>query len=114
MVDEPRAGARDACPRCGKPPGLRWWHLLPTSNKRRVLTCVQCNAKYDLSDVSKTASIMGALLGIGPAILLLGKIVKYGHGSTEWLVAGTAAAGLLFISGSLLLARLTLRLVPKS
>ena len=56
---------------------------------------------------------MGAILGIGPAILLLGKIVKYGQGSKVWLVAGTAAAAALFMAGSLLLAWLTLKLVPK-
>jgi hypothetical protein len=74
---------------------------------------VQCNGKYDVSDVSKTASIMGALLGIGPAIMLVGKIVKYGRGATVWIVAGTAAAAALFMAGSVLLARLTLGLVAK-
>lgn len=114
MASEQRPGARTACPHCGKPPGLRWWNLLPSNNARRVLTCVHCGGKHDLSDASKTASIMGALLATGPAILLLGKVVKYGHGQAVWVVAGTAAAAAVFMAGSLLLAWITLRLVPKS
>jgi hypothetical protein len=114
MVNERRVGARKACPHCGKAPGLRWWYLLPSNNSRRVLTCVHCSGKYDSSDGSKTASIMGALLGTGPAILLLGKIVKHGHGSAVWVVAGTVAAAGVFMVASVLLAWLTLRLVPKS
>jgi uncharacterized protein (DUF983 family) len=113
MVSEPQPGARNACPRCGKPPGWRWWHLLPTNNSRRVLTCAHCKGGYDFSDSSKIASIMGGLLGLGPAVLLLGKIVKYGHGSRVWVVVATAAAALLFMTGSVLLGWLTARLIPK-
>ena len=114
MVDQPKAGARNVCPHCGKAPGLRWWYLLPSNNSRRVLTCAQCNGGYDVSDNSKIASIMGGLLGIGPAVLLLGQIVKYGHGSKLWIVAATAAAAVLFMTGSVLLGWLTARLVQKS
>jgi hypothetical protein len=114
MVDESPARARHACPHCGKPPGLRWWTLLPSSNARRVLTCLQCRGKYDLSDASKIASIFGGLLGLGPAIFILGKLVRHGHGAAVWTLAGTVAAGATFMAGSLLLAWITLRLVPKS
>ena len=114
MASEPKPSRRLACPHCGKPPRLRWWYLLPTNNSRRVLTCAQCNGGYDLSDSSKVASIMGGLLGLGPAVLLLGKIVKYGHGSKVWVVVATAAAAALFMTGSVLLGWLTARLVPKT
>src|SRR3954466_11767371 len=113
MVSEPNPGGRNACPHCGKPPGLRWWYLLPTNNSRRVLTCAQCNGGYDLSDASKIASIMGGLLGLGPAVLLLGRIVKFGNGSKVWVVVAPAAAAALFMTGSVLLGWLTARLVPK-
>jgi uncharacterized protein (DUF983 family) len=114
MASEPKPGARLACPHCGKSPGLRWWYLLPSNNSRRVLTCRQCNAGYDLSDSSKIGSIMGGLLGLGPAVLVLGRIVKYGHGTKVWVVVATAAAAAMFMTGSVLLGWLTARLVPKS
>jgi hypothetical protein len=114
MADERRSGARNACPHCGQPPGLRWWYLLPTNNRNRALKCDRCGGKYDVSDGSKIASIMGGLLGIGPAILLLGQIVKYGHGSAASIAAGTAAAAALFMAGSVVLGRLTLQLVSKA
>src|SRR5260221_10051659 len=103
MAEHPRTGARNACPHCGKPPGLRWWYLLPTNNPRRVLKCVPCGGKYDLSDGSKTASIMGGLLGVGPAILILGKVVKFGRGQAIWIGVGTAAAATVFVAACLVL-----------
>lgn len=114
MVNEARTNARNSCPHCGRPPGLRLWHLLPSGNSRRVLTCAQCGGRYDLSDASKMASIMGGLIGIGPGIYALGKIVKQGHGSAVYTVAGTAAAAACFMAGSLLLAWITQRLVLPS
>ena len=56
---------------------------------------------------------MGGLLGVGPAVLLLGRIVKYGHGSAVWVGVGVGVALVLFMAGSVLLGRLTMRLVPK-
>lgn len=114
MASEPQPGARNVCPHCGKRPGLKWWYLLPSNNTRRVLKCVQCGGRYDLSDTSKIASIFGGLLGVGPAIIVLGKIVKYGHGQIAWIGAGTAVAAGIFMAGSLLLAWVTSRIVPKS
>lgn len=108
----PKAPAT-ACPHCGKPPGLRWWHMLPTNNPRRVLTCVQCGGKYDLSDASKTVAIMGALLGVGPAIVVVGKVAQYGHGQAVWAALGTAAGAAVFIGVILLIGRITARLVAK-
>jgi hypothetical protein len=113
MANEAPPSARNSCPHCGKPPGLRFWHLLPSGNSRRVFKCVQCGGQYDLSDTSKVASVMGGLLGIGPGIYALGKIVNRGHGSAVYTVAGTAAAAACFMAGSLLLAWITERLVPK-
>jgi uncharacterized protein (DUF983 family) len=114
MANEDRSSTRNTCPHCGKPPGLRFWYLLPSGNSRRVLACAACGGTYDLSDASKMASIMGGLLGIGPGIYALGKIVKLGHGSVIYTVAGTAIAAAFFMTGSLLLAWITQRLVPKN
>jgi len=113
MVDEPKSGPRNVCPHCGKAPGLRWWYLLPSNNARRILTCAKCGGGYDQSDSSKIASIMGGLLGVGPAVVLLGRITKYGHGSAVSVGVGVAVALVLFMAGSVLLGRLTMRLVPK-
>jgi hypothetical protein len=79
-----------------------------------VLKCARCGAGYDLSDGSKVASVMGALLGVGPGIYVLGKIVRMKPGSPLYTIVGTAAAASLFALGSLLLGWLTRRLVPKS
>jgi hypothetical protein len=40
--------------------------------------------------------------------------VKYGHGQIAWIGAGTAVAAGIFMAGSLLLAWVTSRIVPKS
>jgi uncharacterized protein (DUF983 family) len=113
VANEQPAASRIACPHCGKPPGLRWWYLLPTNNPKRVFTCAQCGGKYDLSDPSKMAAIMGVLLGGGPAIVVVGKISQYGHGQAIWIVLGTAAAAAVFLSIAVLVSRLALRLVAK-
>jgi len=105
---------RTACPHCGKKTGMRFWYLLPSGNSRRVLKCEHCGGKYDLSDLSKMASIMGGLLGIGPGIYALGKIVNKGHGSAVYTVVGTVVAAASFMAGSLLFASITRRLVPKT
>ncbi|MES1209286.1 MAG: hypothetical protein ABUS79_25390 [Pseudomonadota bacterium] len=107
------ASSNRACPHCGKPPGLRWYHLLPSNNRNRVLKCVACGGAYDLSDGAKIASMMGGFLGMGPAILLFGKIARAGHGSAAATVAGTILVGAAFALGSMLVASLAMRLVAK-
>jgi hypothetical protein len=114
VATENQPASRTACPHCGKPPGLRVWYLLPSGNSRRAFTCDQCGKKYDLSDNAKIASIMGALLGSGPAIVIVGRIVRHGGGGMEWVVLGTAAAAVVWFSVTVLCARLALRLVAKS
>ena len=113
MTNEQPSRRRTACPRCGKAAGLRFWYLLPSGNPARAFTCASCGGKYDLSDMTRTASVMGALLGVGPGIVVVGKIARHGHGQAAWVLLGTAAAAALFIGVTVLVARLTLRLVPK-
>lgn len=91
---------------------MRPWYLLPSGNPRRVFTCVQCGGKYDLSDPAKIASIMGVLLGTGPAIVVVGKIAR--PGGAGWILLGTVAAAAVFLTITLTVARLALRLVAKS
>ena len=104
---------RASCPRCGKPPGLRWTYFLPSNTRGRVLKCRACDGGYDLSDGCKIAGLMGGLLGLGPSILLFGRIVTAGHGSAPFVIAATAVVISGFTLGSLLLAWVSLRLVPK-
>lgn len=66
-----------------------------------------------MSDVSKMASIFGGLLGIGPGIYLLGKLVKGHTGSALAIGAGTLVVVAAFGIGSISLAWLTLRLAAK-
>jgi uncharacterized protein (DUF983 family) len=113
-MNEPPPNARTDCPHCGKKTGMRFWYLLPSGSSRRVLKCEHCGGKYDLSDASKMASIMGGLLGIGPGIYALGKIVQAGHGSAAYTVVGTVVAAASFMAGSLLFASITRRFVPKT
>lgn len=110
---EPTQPARGSCPRCGKPPGLHWTHFLPSNTRGRVLKCDACGGGYDLSDGCRIAGLMGGLLGLGPSILLFGRIIGASHGSTPSVLAaiGVVIAG--FAVGSLLLTWVTLRLVPK-
>jgi hypothetical protein len=113
-MSESAGSSKRACPHCGKPPGLRWYHLLPSNNRNRVLKCVACSRPYDLSDGAKIASMMGGFLGMGPAILLFGKIARAGHGSAAATLGGTLVVALAFALGSMLVATLAMRLVPKT
>ncbi|HXJ19332.1 MAG TPA: hypothetical protein VMT03_03795 [Polyangia bacterium] len=107
------ASTKRLCPHCGRPPGLRWYHLLPSNNRNRVLKCASCGGGYDLSDGAKIASMMGGFLGLGPSILLFGKIAKAGHGSAAATLTGTIVVAAAFALGSMLVASLALALVPK-
>jgi hypothetical protein len=78
-----------------------------------VLSCVHCGGRYDLADTSKMASIFGALLGLGPGVYLLGKIVQFGHGAAPYKIIGTLACLSLFLILSIAAGALTLRLVAK-
>lgn len=109
--EAPRSGRR--CPHCGKAPGLRWSALLPSNTRDRSFVCLVCGGRYDMSDVSKMASIFGGLLGIGPGIYLLGKLVKGHTGSALAIGAGTLVVVAAFGIGSISLAWLTLRLAAK-
>jgi hypothetical protein len=60
------------------------------------------------------ASILGGLLGMGPGVYILLTLVQRGHGSALGILAGTAAAGLLFVCASLLLGWISRGLVSKS
>lgn len=110
-VSTPRK--RGSCPHCGKPAGLRWWHLLPSSDRRRVLKCTSCGGTFDLSDGAKVASMMGGFLGMAPSIFLFGRIAAAGHGSKASIVLATAVVAGGFGLGSMLVAWISLRLVPK-
>jgi hypothetical protein len=114
MSSETVERTRYSCPRCGKPAGLRWWYLLPSSDRHRLLKCQSCLGTFDLSDGSKMAAMMGGLLGMGPAILLFGRIAKAGHGSAGAIVVGTIVVASAFGAGSMLLAWIFLRLEPKT
>jgi len=106
---------RDTCPHCGKPTGLRFWHLLPSGNRQRRIRCRSCPGYFDVADNSRIASILGGLAGMAPALFFLfGPIVKAGGGSRFAVLEGTAAVALAFSAGSVLFGWLTLRLVPKS
>lgn len=87
--------------------------LLPSNARNRAYTCVSCGGKFDTSDGSKMASIFGGLLGLGPGVLLFGRIAKGGGSSAAIAVAGTAVVIVSFGLASICLAWLTLRLVPK-
>ena len=114
MADQPAAGSRDGCPHCGKAVGLRWWALMPSSDRRRRLTCQACGKHYDLSDSCKMSAMMGGMAGMGLTVLLLfGRIVAAGHGSKPYIGAASAVVLLGFGLGAAALARITLRLEPK-
>jgi hypothetical protein len=105
--------SRASCPHCGKPPGLRWVHFFPSNARGRVFKCQACGGGYDLSDGCKMAGMLGALIGMGPAILLFGRIVKAGHGAGPYVVAGTAVVIGGFALGSALVTWISLKLVRK-
>jgi ribosomal protein S14 len=114
MAEELVVRSKDSCPHCGKPVGLSWWTLLPSSDRRRKLNCQACGRQYDLSDASKVSSMIGGLVGMGLTVLLLfGRIVKAGHGSKLFVGLGTVVVVLGFGLGAMALARITLRLEPK-
>ena len=113
-MSEASGSNKRACPHCGKPPGLRWYHLLPSNNRNRVLKCVACGGAYDVSDGAKIAAMIGGFLGMGPAILLFGKIARAGHGSAAATLGGTIIVAAAFALGSVLVASLALSLVPKT
>ena len=104
---------RSSCPRCGKPPGLRWTYFLPSNTRNRVIKCDACGGGSDLSANCKMAGLLGGLLGLGPAILLFGRIIAAGHGSIASKIAATGVVIAGFALGSTLLAWITLSLVPK-
>lgn len=112
MTSPPATHGR-ACPHCGKPAGIRWTALLPSNARDRSFACKACGGRYDVSDVCKMASIFGGLLGLGPGIYLFGQLARGRGGSALTAIVGTAAVVLLFGIGSLGLAWVTLRLVPK-
>jgi len=112
-VTEQTGRRRDACPHCGKPVALRWRSLLPSNDRNRVLTCAACGRHYDTSDGCKVASIVGGLLGLGPGVLLFGRIVKVGGHSRAAVIVGTATIMLVFGLASILFARVMLALIPK-
>ena len=66
-----------------------------------------------MADTTKMASIFGALLGLGPGVYLLGKIVQVGHGAPAYKIIGTVACLSLFLIVSTAAAALTLKLVAK-
>ena len=91
------------------------WSLLPSSDRNRKLLCKVCGRQYDLSDSCKISSMMGGMVGMGVTVLLLfGRIVTAGHGSKLYIGLATAVVLLGFGLSSIGLARLTLRLVPKT
>jgi len=111
--EPPSPRSRSSCPRCGKPPGLRWTYFLPSNTRGRVIKCDACGGGYDLSDNCKMLGLLGGLLGLGPAILLFGRIVAAGHGSAPSVIAGTGVVIAGFALGSMLLTWISLGLVPK-
>ena len=104
---------RSSCPRCGKPPGLRWTYFLPSNTRNRVLKCDACGGGYDLSDNTKIAGLLAGLLSLGPSILLFGRIIAAGHGAAASKIAATGVVIAGFVLGSTLLSWITLKLVPK-
>ena len=111
MADQSAAGSKDGCPHCGKAVGLRWWALMPSSDRRRRLTCQACGRHYDLSDSCKISAMMGGMAGT--VWLLFGRIVAAGHGSKLYVAAGSAVVLLGFGLGATASARITLRLEPR-
>ena len=114
MADESAVRSKESCPHCGKPVGLSWWALVPSSDRGRKLKCRACGKQYDLSDATKMSSMMGGMIGMGATVLLVfGRIVAAGHGSKAYIGLATAVVLFGFGLGAVTLARLTLRLVPK-
>jgi predicted RNA-binding Zn-ribbon protein involved in translation (DUF1610 family) len=112
MAPEP-ASKGNACPHCGKPVPVRWSSLLPSNNRNRSYKCPSCGGLYDLSDGSKMASIMGGLVGMGPGVLIFGRVARAGGNSKISIVLATAAVLAFFSLGAIVAGRLALGLVRK-
>jgi hypothetical protein len=87
--------------------------LLPSNNRKRSFKCESCGKLYDLSDGSKTASILGGVVSLGPAVLLFGRITRGHSGSSTSLLIGTAVIIAVFALVSVVAGRLALGLVRK-
>jgi hypothetical protein len=92
---------------------VRWSSLLPSNNRNRSYTCGACGGRYDLSDGSKVASILGGVLGLGPGVLLFGAVTRGQGGSKSSVLMGTIAIVAVFALGSIVSGRLALGLVRK-
>jgi len=57
--------------------------------------------------------MMAGLVAMGPGIILFSRVAHAGGGSKFSLLAGTAVVALAFGAAAVLVALLTLRLVPK-
>jgi hypothetical protein len=90
---------------------VRWTSLLPSNNRNRSFKCESCGGRYDVSDGSKVASILGGLVALGPGVLLFGKVTH--GGSRISVVLGTVVIIAVFAAGSVLAGRLALGLVRK-
>jgi hypothetical protein len=108
--DESTKGSN--CPHCGKPVAVRWTSLLPSNDRKRSFKCASCGGLYDLSDGSKIASILAGVLGMGPGVLLFGRITR-GHSGAVGSLLGTLAVLAAFCLFSMAAGRIALRLVPK-
>ena len=112
-MSERSTGKGRACPYCGVLVHVRLMSLLPSNNRNRSFKCESCGQAYDLSDGSKTASILGGVVGMGPGVLAFGWITRGHGGSSVSVLIGTAAIAAVFAVGSIIAGRLTLNLVRK-
>jgi hypothetical protein len=87
--------------------------LLPSNNRNRSYPCQSCGGRYDLSDGSKVASILGGVLSMGPGVFLFSRLTRGHGGSMSSVLIGTLAIMAVFACGSIVAGRLTLGLVPK-
>jgi hypothetical protein len=93
---------------------MRWWHLLPSGERNRILVCRSCGGHFDLSNNSKMASVLAGLIGMALAVFFAFQwIVKAGHGSKASIFAGVAVVALVMGLAAIAAARLTLKLEPK-
>ncbi|HVU52525.1 MAG TPA: hypothetical protein VHL80_17720 [Polyangia bacterium] len=86
---------------------------MPSNNRNRSYKCESCGGRYDLSDGSKVASVLGGVVSMGPGVLLFGKLTRGHGGSMTSVLIGTLAILAVFAVGSIVAGRLTLGLVPK-
>jgi hypothetical protein len=78
-----------------------------------VIKCDACGGGYDLSDNCKMAGMLGGLLGLGPSILLFGRIIAAGHGSAASKIGATGVVIAGFMLGAIVVSWIALSLVPK-